>query len=112
MSKSTPWRVRGWPKRQRDWPGLKVRTNKPMRNAYAELPAGHRMTIDHVTHGNALHLKGEPCKCCGVAIRISRVAWFDLELIQPCDDYVSDPSGDADCGRCGEARELHETRED
>jgi len=62
----------------RDWEGRKVKTKVEMRNGYFVIPAGTIMTIKHT--GPVKYLIGEPCKCCGIAPKISIAASRDACL--------------------------------
>ena len=73
------------PRLKRDWIGKTVQLNKEIRNGYLVLPVGTRAVVTDAH--NKANLVGEPCKCCRVSIRISRVPWEDLEIIE------KDPNG-------------------
>ena len=67
------------PKRRSDWVGKWVRLRTELRNGVTVVPAG---MLCHVEYGHRLaQLTTQPCKCCGVAVRISRVEWHHLEYI-------------------------------
>jgi hypothetical protein len=59
--------------------GKKVRTLIEMRNGLMVIPEGTICTITRKYQG--FNLTSEPCKSCGVQIRISRVHRRDVELI-------------------------------
>lgn len=63
------------------WKGLTVRTLRRMRNGVTDIPAGTLATVTYARAG--LTLETEPCKCCGVSIRISKVSSSDVSVTTP-----------------------------
>ena len=59
--------------------GKKVRTLMQMQNGLMIIPEGAVCTITRKFGG--FNLKSEPCKSCGVRIRITRVHREDVELV-------------------------------
>jgi hypothetical protein len=57
-----------------------VRTLTKMQNGIMVIPKGSVCSITRKYQG--FNLTGPPCNCCGVQIRITRVSWRDVELIQ------------------------------
>ena len=58
----------------------KVRTLKEMQNGYAVIAKG---TICKITRKyGGFDLNTEPCDACGVKVRISRVGFRDVELVE------------------------------
>jgi hypothetical protein len=75
-------RAKGWPLRLRDVDGLRVRLRRQAGNGMMLIPAGAVGTLE--TAGNGWHLlqfRGDHCKCCGVAPRITRMSWRDFDPI-------------------------------
>lgn len=68
------------PKRKRDWHGLKVRSRQEFRNGLGSVPAGTVFTVERNFSG--MHLISDPCQCCGVRFRISKVPEADVEIIE------------------------------
>lgn len=62
---------------ERDWIGKAVRSLRPMKNGWAELPAGTLFTI-RGKHGG-FELVSEPCPCCGIKVHMSKVRCDSLE---------------------------------
>lgn len=59
--------------------GKKVRTLREMKNGLMIIPAGIICEITRKFKG--FKLTSEPCKHCGVRVRISEVPFCDVELI-------------------------------
>lgn len=77
-------RGKPWPSRLSDIrrAGLRCRTLRPLSNGHGSIPAGTLGTVD--THGNSwamLEFKSDPCGHCGVALRVTRLQRFHLELV-------------------------------
>lgn len=62
-----------------DLKGRKVKTLVPMRNGWADIPAGTICEIEGKLNGFAL--KSDPCPHCGVSVHIGRVPARDVELL-------------------------------
>ena len=58
------------PKLKRDWPGIRLRATKPVKNGWMEMPRGSRWTIASTTAGRA-HLKADPCEHCGIRATVT-----------------------------------------
>lgn len=67
------------PKLRRDWVGKRVRITNEIRNGIMTIPVGAICTVRNIYRG--ADLVGPACKCCGVAIHISKVPWTDLEYL-------------------------------
>ncbi len=67
------------PKLKRDWEGLKVRSLAPLINGWAEMPAGNIFTV--MRNYGGLHLRSEPCSCCGAKFFITKVPENAVEII-------------------------------
>jgi len=68
-----------WPKLKRDHVGCTVKTIKPIRNGWGEIPLG---TICTVTYSrNGLSLDSDLCACCGLTASVSRVDYASVELL-------------------------------
>ena len=65
--------------------GRKVISTQALRNGYAELPAGTVFTVQRKLNG--YHVESDPCRTCGVKIRMSNVPWHAVELF---DDHTED----------------------
>lgn len=73
------------PRRGRDCVGRRVRTIGPLRNGYAEIPAGRLAVV--IGYGpKGLDLRFEPCGCCGVAIVMTAATAAHVEFIE--EQYV------------------------
>jgi hypothetical protein len=77
MSKAPP----GWPRLQRDWVGLRVKLKRRLWSGLMTIPAGTVCTVVETTIGRC-RLTTDACPACGVAVHISRVAPFDLTLVE------------------------------
>jgi hypothetical protein len=66
-------------KRIADWMGLRVAIKTEMTNGYATFPAGCTAVVAGV--GNGLHLKFDPCNCCGIAGHLMRVHGSEVKVI-------------------------------
>lgn len=67
------------PRLKRDWIGRDVRTLVPLSNGWMQMPAGIKCRVTYSRGG--LTLRAEPCKHCGVSVRIGRVSEADVELL-------------------------------
>lgn len=67
-------------KRKRDYIGKKVRTLRNLQNSLAEIPRGTICEVIEVYGGATL--KTKECPNCLVMVRISRVPYIDIELIE------------------------------
>lgn len=63
-----------------DMQGRRYRTARTMRNGNIEIPMGTEVRI--VGKRSGLSLRSEPCKCCGVAVFISRVEPSGVEELR------------------------------
>ncbi len=70
-----------WPKLFRDTKGIRVRTKFPLSNGNFEFPVGVEGVIEGGHNWRAIQFRADPCACCGVAARISRVDKYFLEPI-------------------------------
>lgn len=69
----------GWPLLIRDVPGFEVRTQFELTNGLMVIPVG---TVGKITGGASwrrLAFQTEPCKCCGVAVRLLRADKYCFE---------------------------------
>lgn len=67
----------------RDWVGLTVRFRTQLGNGMGRMPAGTLAKVRYA-HGG-LEVETEPCKCCGLQLRITRVSFTDVEVVEaPC----------------------------
>lgn len=64
-----------------EWTGLRVRSLRPLRNGYAELPAGTEYVVGHAGL-SGLHLASAKCMSCGAIQRVSGVSHEDVEVIE------------------------------
>ena len=60
--------------------GKKIRTLIQMQNGLMVIPKGAVCTITRKYGG--FNLNSEPCKCCGVQKRITRVSFREVQLIE------------------------------
>jgi len=66
---------------ERDWIGTRVKLEREVATrAGVVYPKGSTGRIVHKFKG--FEIEGDPCKCCGVALRITKVNPFDLTLIE------------------------------
>ncbi len=80
-NKATPWTTFGWPRRVRDWEGVKVSTRNRMTSGLMKIPAGTKATVGTTTASRAIRIEAEPCETCGVRVYMTRIHWRDLEVI-------------------------------
>lgn len=66
-------------KRARDWVGKDVMLAREIETGAARHPAGLRGRIVSQS-ARGLDFEREPCACCGVRCRITRLGYFDVEL--------------------------------
>ncbi|MFN8995629.1 MAG: hypothetical protein ACK5X3_18450 [Pseudomonadota bacterium] len=67
-------------KRAGDWVGQRVELVREIGNGYCLLPAGYVGTI--VSQSAAgLAFEGEPCGCCKVKPRVTRLGYFSVRLV-------------------------------
>lgn len=71
----------GWPKLVRDVEGMHAKTTREMQTAMMVIPAGTRVRITRSFAWHRLEITADPCSCCGVSVRVSRVNWRHL---MPC----------------------------
>lgn len=62
-----------------DWIGRRVRTTRPLKNGYMEIPEGTICEIGDKF--GKFRLKTEPCSHCGVAIFINGIDRYDFVLL-------------------------------
>lgn len=73
--------VQPWPKLLRDSKGIHVRTTRAIETGAMVIPEGAIGIVSGGHSWNRLHFQSEPCTCCGVMIRVSRLHRSDLEPI-------------------------------
>lgn len=66
-------------RRARDWVGKRVEITRELSNGFCKLPAGYRGVIKD-QNNQGLTFEGEPCNCCSVQPRMSRVRYHDVRL--------------------------------
>ena len=74
-------REQGWPRLVRDVEGMYARTTRELQTAQMVVPVGTRVRISKSFAWHRLEIRADPCSCCGVAVRVSRVGWRSL---RPC----------------------------
>ena len=67
----------------RDWVGQRVELVRPIENGNCRLPQGYVGQITGQT-SRGLDFRGDPCKCCNVQPRVTRLSYFDVRLALPC----------------------------
>lgn len=72
-----------WPKLFRDTKGMRVRTTRALQNGFMTIPAGAEGVITGGHKWDAMHFQADPCKCCGVQMRISGCAKYAFEPVAP-----------------------------
>lgn len=60
-----------------EWRGVKVRSRRPLSTQALVIPRGSIFTVERKFKG--FSLRSEPCSCCGVAVRITKVPPSDVE---------------------------------
>lgn len=80
-NKATPWTASGWPRRVRDWKGLKVVTRRTMTSGVMEIPEGMKATVGTTTTSRSIRIQAEPCEACGVRIYMTGIHWRDLQVV-------------------------------
>lgn len=78
-----------------DWKDKRVRTTHAMTSGVHAVPAGTECTVTDVSPG--LYLQGDPCKCCAVSWRMSRVDYRHVTLIANTPQPRLAPTS---CGYC------------
>lgn len=68
------------PRLKRDWAGRLVRTKREFETGMNRIMAGTIMTIVARPNKGA-SLETEKCRCCGAALRVSRVPDCDFEFV-------------------------------
>lgn len=63
----------------RDWVGQRVTLAREIGTGAAKHPAGLRGKIVS-QNARGLDFEGEPCQCCGVQPRITRLGYYDVTL--------------------------------
>jgi hypothetical protein len=66
----------GWPKLFRDVKGMRGHTRVELHNGVAVLPVGTPVTIVGGHNWSSLEIRTDPCTCCGVSLKMSRVEKF------------------------------------
>lgn len=92
-------------KRIGDWLGLRVKLKREMTNGYATFPVGAQAVVQGT--GNGLHLKFDPCQCCGIAGHITRIHGRDVEVIDGGAPDMKHSSG-CQCPACNWERSHSE----
>lgn len=59
-----------WPKRKRDWEGLRVRLIADAHTSVLTIPSGTEMKINYSSGAGSVELLGKPCVHCGVRARL------------------------------------------
>lgn len=67
-------------KRAADWKGKRVELVREIGNGYCQLPAGYVGTITQ-QGSTGLTFEGEPCGCCKVKPRVTRLSYFSVRLV-------------------------------
>ena len=83
-----------------DWKGMRVRSTRELRNGWGSMPAGSFFRVTHATAG--IHMKSEPCACCGFQWSVSKVSSDDIEPV-PDGVGAAQNGSRADVTRNGEA---------
>lgn len=75
-------RAKWTPNRLSDLVGMRVRLTKNTGNTLCRIPKDTVMTVQKsgTIAWHKIALEGDPCACCGVAVRISHMRIDDLEL--------------------------------
>lgn len=81
-NKSTPWTADGWPKRVRDFKGLRAKTRRDLKSGWMQIPAGSMVTIGQSNRARAIRFERDPCETCGVRVYMTGLHWRDLELVK------------------------------
>ena len=66
-------------KRARDWVGQRVALTRAVGNGYCQLPEGYVGTITSQSAAG-LCFEGDPCACCKVKPRLTRLGYFSVRL--------------------------------
>ena len=62
------------------WEGRRVITTRELRTGEAIYPPGLELTVERKFGG--LEVRREPCPCCGISVRIGRVPFSALDLLE------------------------------
>ncbi len=63
-------RSRGLPVRMADLVGLRIVTTAEMQTGVAVVPAGTMATIEKAVAWSRIHLRCDPCRCCGISLLV------------------------------------------
>lgn len=68
----------------RDWIGLRVRTNREMGNRICKVPQGATGTVTHYSNGvHKITVAFDGCQSCGVSAIVSGITRYSLEVLTP-----------------------------
>lgn len=67
-------------KRAGDWKGQRVELTRDIGNGYCSVPAGYVGTITQ-QGSTGLTFEGDPCGCCKVKPRLTRLGYFSVRLV-------------------------------
>ena len=67
-------------KTDQQWTGTTVKSYYEMSNGWCKIPAGTELKITRKYKG--FSLISEPCSCCGVQVKISRVSPGSLAIVE------------------------------
>jgi len=71
----------GLPRLVRELEGKTVRLLRSVSTGMATYPEGAVAKVHYANGWGRITLLGETCACCGVALRIARMSWRDIEVI-------------------------------
>lgn len=65
----------------KDVENKRVRTTSNLTNAYVSIPKGTEATVIGSVRNGKIAIKGQPCKCCGIAVIMGGLKYGHLELV-------------------------------
>lgn len=82
------------PDLNRDWVGLRVATNRPVKNRLVEVPTASAGTVSAYSPGSsAITVRFDPCDHCGIAAVVSGLVRASLVILTPKEDWLDTKGG-------------------
>lgn len=77
---TTPWTTHGWPKRVRDFKGVRGLIKHEMTSGMYRIPAGTKITVRRTNRARAIAIETDACGTCGISCFVTRVHFRDIEV--------------------------------
>lgn len=84
-------------KRARDWVGKRVSLSRAIGNGYCQAPAGYTGMITNLSSAG-LTFEGDPCPCCTVRPRFTRLGYFSVRLAPEVGADLKTANHQSECG--------------